>query len=96
MRFGFIIKYRYSDILLKKKDLIYYRVIRIIDLSRAVSTCYNVLFSLRQFWLIKCSFYIHSATLYIHPRLDSRIERKFYDLGSEYVVVSSLLDLYQS
>ena len=30
-------------------------------------------------------FYIHNTTPYIHPRLDSRIEPKFYDLGSEYV-----------
>ena len=36
-------------------------------------------FFLRQFRLIKWSFYIHSTTPYIHPRLDSRIEPKFSD-----------------
>ena len=36
-------------------------------------------FSLRQFWLIKCSVFIHSTTLYIHPRLDPQIEPKFYN-----------------
>ena len=41
-------------------------------------------FSLRQFRLIKWSFFIHSTTPYIHPRLDSLIEPKFSDchLGS--------------
>ena len=41
-------------------------------------------FSLRQFRLIKWSFFIHSTTPYIHPSLDSRIEPKFSDchLGS--------------
>ena len=39
----------------------------------------TVLFSLRQFQLIKCSFFIHSTTLYIHPRLDPQIEPKFYN-----------------
>ena len=34
-------------------------------------------YSLRQVWLIKCSFFIHSTTPYIHPWLDSRIEPKF-------------------
>ena len=32
--------------------------------------------SLRQFWLIKWSYFNHSTTPYIHPRLDSRIEPK--------------------
>ena len=41
--------------------------------------CY---FSLRQFRLIKCSFFIHSDTPYIHPRLDFRIEPKFSDWQS--------------
>ena len=30
-------------------------------------------FSLRQFQLIKCSFYIHNTMPYIHPRLDTRV-----------------------
>ena len=38
--------------------------------------CY---FSLRQFCLIKWSFFIHSTTPYIHPRFDSRIESRFSD-----------------
>ena len=29
-------------------------------------------FSIRQFWLIKCSFYIHITTPHIHPRFGSR------------------------
>ena len=36
-------------------------------------------FSCRQIQLIKCSFFIHS-TPYMHPRLDSRIEPKYFDL----------------
>ena len=34
-------------------------------------------FSLRQFWLIKLSFFVHSTTRiahYVHPRLDSILE----------------------
>ena len=36
-------------------------------------------FSLRQFRLIKWSFFIHSTTPFIHRRLDSRIEPMFSD-----------------
>ena len=36
-------------------------------------------FSLRHFWLIKWSFFIHSTMPYTHPWLDSRIELKFSD-----------------
>ena len=43
--------------------------------------CY---FSLRQLRLIKYSFFIHSTTSYIHPKLDSQIE-------SNYSIVMRLL-----
>ena len=49
-----------------------FQVIRMIDFNKTELQYY---FSLRQFWpKKKCSFFMHSATLYIHPRLDSRIE----------------------
>ena len=38
-------------------------------------------FSLRQFQLIKCRFFIHRTTPYIHLRLDSGIEKKLSDGG---------------
>ena len=34
-------------------------------------------FSIRQFWLIKCSFFIHRTTSYIHPRLIIELSRSF-------------------
>ena len=34
-------------------------------------------FSLGQFWLIKCSFFMHSTTPDIYLKLDSQIEPKF-------------------
>ena len=40
---------------------------------------------LRQFRLIKCSFFIHSTTPYVHPKLDSQIEPKF-PIGWELVL----------
>ena len=44
------------------------------------------IFSIRQFRLIKCSFFMHSTTPCIHPRLDSLIDPKFsnwfQDFGS--------------
>ena len=42
-------------------------------------------FCLRQFWLTKYIFFIHSATTYIHPRLDYRIEPKFSDCCEVYI-----------
>ena len=45
-------------------------------------------FALRQFRLIKCSFFIHSATPYIHPRFDSRIEPKLSDCNAISAKVS--------
>ena len=37
------------------------------------------IFFLHQLRLLRCSFFIHSTTPYIHPRLDSRIEPTFSD-----------------
>ena len=53
------------------------RVIRIMEFNRTEPTCYSTIFSLRQFLLVKCSFFIHRTTPDIHPRLDSRIDRNF-------------------
>ena len=36
-------------------------------------------FSIRQFRLAKCSFFIHNSTPYINPMLDSRIGPRFSD-----------------
>ena len=44
------------------------------DFNRAEPTCYM---SLRQFWLTKWSFFVHSTTRnapYVHKRLDSILE----------------------
>ena len=39
-----------------------------------------IYFSLRQFWLIKWSFLYIVLRLALHPRIDSRVEPKFYQL----------------
>ena len=77
----FSIKYRYSDILWKKNISFIYSVdktlwvFRIMDLNPHAT----VLFSLRQFRLIKCRFFIYSSTPNIHSRLASLIRARFSD-----------------
>ena len=44
-------------------------------------------FALRQFRLIKWSFFIHSATPYIHPSIDSRTEPKFSDCSRSLLLL---------
>ena len=67
----------------KSKNFIYYvdktfAIIKIMDLNGTGPICYSAIL-LRQFRLIKLSYFIHSTTPYIHLRLDSQIQRKFSD-----------------
>ena len=52
----------------------------------------HYLFSLCPFRLIKCSFFMHSTTPYVHPRLDSRIGPRFSDcIGASGLSFSQIL-----
>ena len=51
-------------------------------------------FSIRQFRLIKRSFFIHSTTPYIHPRIDSRIEPKLSDCAHACTLTICMLVIF--
>ena len=55
------------------------------------------LFSLRQFWLTKWSFFVHSTTRnapYVHLRLDLILQLcKFFPIASSAALVDNIFDL---
>ena len=75
----------YSKFYWKNINFIYsLPVRRIMDFNRTELTCYNTFFPYAS---SESSFFIHSTLPYIHPRLDSWIERKFSDCASGWPVV---------
>ena len=70
--------------MLKKANINFiYSVDRIMDFNRAEPTCYRTYFPYpSQARFYKISLFTHNTTLYIHPRLDSRIGPRFSDCSS--------------